>query len=92
MAAVRKSRKKRVYFEIDAPDAEEVVLCGSFNDWDIGAKPLKQNKSGVWRTFRMLEPGIYEYRFLIDGAWQNDSKAEQVPNPYGSQNSLRVVA
>ncbi len=88
----RKAKKTRVYFEIEAPEAREVVLCGSFSGWDRAAKPLKQNKGGKWRTFRMLEPGIYEYRFLVDGGWANDGKAERVPNPYGSQNSVCVVA
>jgi 1,4-alpha-glucan branching enzyme len=84
-------KKKRVYFELDAPKAKDVRLCGSFNDWDPEAKQLKKNKEGRWRTFRMLPPGIYEYRFLVDGEWRNDGQGEQVPNPYGSQNSVRVV-
>lgn len=91
MAAAGKSRKRRIYFEIDAPTASEVVLCGTFNGWDGSDRPLKQNKRGKWRTFRMLEPGIYEYRFMVDGAWRNDDQAEQVPNPYGSRNSVCVV-
>ena len=91
MAAVQKAKKKRVYFELEAPAAQEVILCGSFNGWDSGSKPLKQNKSGKWRTFRMLEPGIYEYRFFVDGTWQNDDAAEQVVNAYGSHNSVCTV-
>ena len=91
MAAAQKGKKKRVYFELEAPAAQEVILCGSFNEWDSNAKQVKQNKSGKWRTYRMLEPGIYEYRFLVDGAWRNDDAAEQVINPYGSHNSVCTV-
>lgn len=91
MAAAQKAKKKRAYFELEAPAAQEVILCGSFSEWDSGSKPLKQNKSGKWRTFRMLEPGIYEYRFLVDGTWQNDDAAEQVVNAYGSHNSVCTV-
>ena len=90
-AGKAKAKKRRVYFELNAPAAREVTLCGSFNDWDGNSKPLKQNRTGRWRTFRMLEPGIYEYRFLVDGAWKNDEEAERVPNPYGSHNSVCVV-
>jgi len=91
MAVARKAKKMRVYFELEAPTAREVILCGSFNEWDLGSKPLKQSKSGKWRTYRMLEPGVYEYRYRVDGAWRNDTASEQVPNAYGSHNSVCTV-
>ena len=33
----------------------------------------------------------YEYRFLVDGQWQNAPDAEVVPNPYGGQNCVQVI-
>lgn len=82
---------RRVYFRLMAPEAETVVLLGSFNDWNPAGRPLKRGKGGVWRTHITLWPGTYEYRFLVDGAWRNDPEAEVVANPYGSHNSVRVV-
>ena len=84
--------KKRVQFKLADPEAKEVTLAGSFNDWDPTARFLKVDGKGIWKTSMMLGPGAYEYRFLVDGQWQNDPKAEGVHNPYGSQNSVRDVA
>ena len=83
--------KKRVFFKVEAPEAREVILCGSFNDWDAHSRHLKRGKKGIWTTSMALEPGTYEYRFMVDGQWQNDPDAEVAPNPYGSQNSVRIV-
>ena len=83
--------KKRVQFKLAAPEAKEVALVGSFNDWDSKARFLKLDGKGIWKTSMTLGPGEYEYRFLVDGQWQNDPKAERVPNSYGSQNSVRGV-
>ena len=67
------------------------LLVGDFNNWDPEARTLKQDKKGVWKAYLTLELGTYEYRFLVDGQWQNDTDAAVISNPYGSQNSLRVV-
>ena len=86
-----KQPKKRVYFNLAVPDAEEVRLVGSFNNWDPEGRLLKRDKKGTWKTWMALEPGSYEYRFLVDGQWQNAPGAEVVPNPYGGQNCVQVV-
>ena len=82
---------KRVYFHLRAPEAKGVVLCGNFNGWDTHSRVLKCNWKGVWTTHLALQPGIYEYRFLVDGEWQNDPDAALVPNPYGTRNSVKIV-
>ena len=89
--ARKRPPKKRVYFKLTAPEAKEIALVGGFNHWDPDARPLKQNKKGIWRTYLMLDSGTYEYRFLVDGRWQNNPDAQVVPNPYGTQNCVRVV-
>jgi 1,4-alpha-glucan branching enzyme len=83
--------KKRVYFKLTAPEAREVKLPGSFNNWEPDARHLKKTSNGDWRTFMALEPGVYEYRFLVDGAWMNHSDSELVPNAFGTENCVRVV-
>ena len=87
----KQSPKKRAYFKLEAPEAKEVALAGNFNDWDTDSRHLKQNKKGIWTTFLSLEPDAYEYRFLVDGEWQNDPAAEVVPNEYGTMNCVRIV-
>lgn len=81
--------KKRVYFRLQAPKAKEVNVVGSFNGWE--ERPLKKQKDGEWSTWTNLESGRYEYRFLIDGQWQNAPGAETVANAFGTENNLLTV-
>jgi 1,4-alpha-glucan branching enzyme len=85
------ARRHRVYFTIQAPEAREVVLCGTFTNWEKDSRPLKKDKQGIWKGWLMLGPGAYEYRFLVDGNWRNDPEASTVPNPFGTSNCLQIV-
>lgn len=82
----------RVPVKFSAPAAEEVSLVGSFNDWDVGATPLRSSRDGEWRAEVKLAPGRYEYLFVVDGKWVPDPNAGQTtPNPFGGVNSVLVV-
>jgi hypothetical protein len=81
-----------VRFELLAPQAREVFLAGSFNNWSSRATPLKQIGRVRWVTELSLPPGRIEYRFLVDGQWKEDPKAgDYMPNPVGGFNSVRQV-
>jgi len=85
-------KKKRVTFSLAAPDAEQVCLAGTFNEWDPEARVLKRNKAGAWTTWMSLAPGRYEYRFIVDGEWCADPEcADSEPNEFGSTNSVVEV-
>ena len=84
-----KSGKKRVSFKLVAPEASEVFLAGTFNDWDSAARPMKIDARGIWRTRVSLEPGVYEYRFFVDGEWMDDPECEECrENDYGTWNCM----
>jgi len=84
--------RRRVIFTLEAPEASEVYLCGSFNDWDLTRTPMKRNGNGQWKAQLMLPPGTYEYRLRVDGEWTDDPAAEKhVPNEHGSTNCVREV-
>jgi len=88
---VKKSpvKKKRVTFSLNAPGAGIVTLCGSFNNWDPSQGAMKKDSKGVWKKTVDLEPGVYEYKLLVDDDWIADpSCAETVPNPHGTMNSI----
>jgi 5'-AMP-activated protein kinase regulatory beta subunit len=85
-------RKKRVSFSLSAPDAEVAFLAGDFNDWNPDSHPMKRDKKGIWKVSLGLPPGTYQYRFLVDGKWQNDPNcSDSVVNPFGTFNCLRRV-
>lgn len=83
---------KRAQFEFAAPEAREVYFVGDFNGWDTKANPMEKDDDGIWRAILTLKPGRYEYRFFVDGNWENDpSCSSRVPNEFGSKNCVRIV-
>jgi hypothetical protein len=83
---------RTVGFRLNAPEAAAVHLAGTFNGWDPGASSLSRGADGAWHLELPLEPGAYEYRFVVDGLWREDpSASESVENPFGSRNSLLHV-
>lgn len=90
--SAKKQVTEKVLFEFPAPEAREVFLAGDFNNWDVRANPMKKDKKGLWKGNLPLAPGRYEYRFLVDGSWENDPSCSCcVPNQYGSMNCVRIV-
>jgi 5'-AMP-activated protein kinase regulatory beta subunit len=88
-----KPNRRRVTFSFDAPKAANVSLVGEFNNWDPAKHPMKCKTDGQWAKMVMLHPGIYEYKFIVDGAWASDPKNDRArPNCYGTFNSLITVS
>jgi len=57
----------RVTFRISAPKATEVVL--RFGDSSPQSHPMIKGQNGVWTvTIGPVQPEIYNYSFLVDGA------------------------
>ena len=72
--------------------AREVMLAGDFNSWDPRVLPMRKGPDGVWHVSVLLEPGPHEYRFVADGAWQDDPYAQQrTPNNRGGENCVKYV-
>lgn len=79
-------------FAFEAPAAHQVSLAADFNHWDAKALPMQKDPDGMWRVSVPLKPGRYEYRFFVDGDWQDDPFAQQkVANPLGSHNCVQIV-
>lgn len=85
--------EKKIVFEYYAPGAQSAALAGAFNEWNPSRHPLKNEEGGWWRIALRLPPGRYEYRYLIDGIWENDQRPVIcVPNPFGSWNCVIEVS
>ena len=75
-----------------APEAHRVAVAGTFNDWHPQANLLDHVGGGDWSTTIILKSGQYEYRFIVDGVWTDDTQAPlRSPNPYGGFNSILNV-
>jgi 1,4-alpha-glucan branching enzyme len=91
-AAAPQPTSFRTNFRLFAPLAQSVQLAGTFNDWNPKATPLSRWSGGEWGTGVPLKPGKYEYKFIVDGVWQEDPLAcDSVENPFGSRNSVKHV-
>jgi 1,4-alpha-glucan branching enzyme len=91
--ARRNTSAKKQTFSITAPGAMSVMLAGDFTQWQEKAIPMQKEAGGVWKASVELASGNYNYRFIVDGQWRDDSECTlRVANPYGTQNAVRQVA
>jgi 1,4-alpha-glucan branching enzyme len=72
------------------PRAKSVEIAGDFNNWQPAATTMNRvGDSGVWQIKMKLPQGIYRYRLVVDGQWQQDPYNERTElNPYGEYNSI----
>jgi 1,4-alpha-glucan branching enzyme len=92
-APAPKGEKPRVNLSLMKPDAKKVCVAGSFNEWKPDRTPLKPAGNGRWIGDLTIDPGKYEYLFVVDGQWLPDPNAkESVQNPFGGRNSVLVVS
>ena len=80
-------------FELFAPEADEVELLGTFNDWKAGDIVLTQSGTGQWEATVELPEGRHEYVFLVDGErWLADPQATiRRPDGFGKMNTVIQV-
>jgi hypothetical protein len=80
-----------VLFSLEARNASRVQLVGDFNDWKLDETEMKP-EGAIWTSTVKLEPGRYQYRYVIDGQWASDPmNPEAEPSPYGGHNSVLVL-
>jgi 1,4-alpha-glucan branching enzyme len=84
--------KKRICLELYAPEARVVFVAGSFNGWQQSSMPLQKQAGDRWVVELMLDPGKYEYRFVVDGEWTDDPlSSAYVSNPFDGLNGVLLV-
>lgn len=82
-----------VRFVLVAPDAHNVSLAGTFNQWDPRATPLvRSGPGGVWTATLQLPAGQHQYAFVVDGErWVPDPGAPAVDDGFGRRNSVLTL-
>ena len=95
MAAQKKrtSKPKRITSRVCADSGSKVFVAGDFNKWSATATPLTDHaRTGSFSVVLPLEPGSYEYKFVINGTWCVDPECpEWVQNSLGTLNSVCTV-
>lgn len=85
------SMRLLVQFRLAAESADQVALVGDFTGWD-SRYPLEEVSPGVWSIVVPLEPGMYDYAFVVDGErWALDPLAPSVADGFGGENSRIAV-
>ena len=81
---------QKITFQYHDHEAEKVELIGDFQNWVAGAYMLKPFGAGIWQiTISMLSPGVYRYKYLVNGhKWVTDPRnIYHEPNEYHNFNS-----
>lgn len=69
-------------------DASIVVLTGSFNEWNQ-SQLLFGREGGDWVCRIDLDPGVYQYKFIVDGNWLLDpANPETAEDEAGNVNNV----
>jgi chromosome partitioning protein len=92
--AIEQAGEKGVVFVFKAPGARQVQLAGDFNDWvpDKGVE-TRVAPDGTWEMVTRLGPGVYQYRYLVDGHWLPDpGNPRRVEGPAGGVNSVLIIS
>jgi len=81
-------------FTLQCPRAKSVCLAGTFNNWNPTARRMKRVSKAKpdFVAVLDLEPGRYEYKYVVDGEWLCCPDAPRVPNDQGTENSVIEVA
>lgn len=85
--------QRRIVFSVKAPVGSKVFVAGSFNGWKPDEIELfDRNNEGVFSRRKLLKPGTYQYKLIVNGVWQlDDNNAEVVTNDQNSMNNVLVV-
>lgn len=68
--------------------AKRVMLSGSFNNWSTIQGLMAKTDSG-WVKDILLQPGVYAYKYIVDGQWRTDVNNNLVRGDgLGNANSI----
>lgn len=87
-------KAERKVITVQADPGSTVFLAGSFNNWDPSALQMTDKVgNGVYSATVTLQPGIYEYKFVINGVWTLDPDPDRdwTQNGLGTLNSVLRV-
>jgi len=88
----KKPQRQMVVLNFDEIDCNRLQLAGDFNNWVPDQDIETRNINGHWQKVFTAAPGVYEYRIVVDGKWQQDpTNPAEIPNELGGINSLLQI-
>ncbi|OGC07728.1 hypothetical protein A2526_00220 [candidate division WOR-1 bacterium RIFOXYD2_FULL_36_8] len=84
---------KRIKFTFKDLDGKfrKVYLAGDFTDWGENAIVMNRKGNGEWVVTKSLTFGEHEYKFVADGKWIPDPRANKKKSALGEENSVIKV-
>lgn len=68
-------------------DKKQVILAGSFNDWNEKELSMKKTATG-WELPMFLKEGAHTYKYIVDKEWMLDpGNPKAIPDGRGNTNS-----
>ena len=80
-------RDGKVSFAVRAQQAQQGFVAGDFTNW----KPVAMHRKagGGFEMTLPVSPGVYQYKFLLDGRWVVDpDNSSFAISPIGTINSV----
>ncbi len=85
-------RQSPVLLRVQAPEARQVYVAGTFNQWNPKVSQLAMTADGWWELRLDLTPGVYKYVYVIDGQTVTPSDADRVVDDgFGGENGVLEV-
>lgn len=83
----------RVEFVFPGNPGKTVLVAGSFNDWTPEGSVMTYDASAEAYFYAVdLQPGYYEYKFVVDGRWILDEENPSFSaNDFGTLNSVITI-
>jgi 1,4-alpha-glucan branching enzyme len=84
----------KVTFSLEAKEATQASVVGDFNNWNPEEGALSKLKNGTFKgAFDLLKDAAYEFKYLVDGEYVNESEADSFKwNEFaGTENSVLEV-
>jgi len=84
--------RREVVLRFPGYAGRDVLLAGDFNNWEPDQNVVTRTTGGAVEKILTLQPGVYQYRLVVDGQWQDDtSNPERAANLMGGYNSILRV-
>lgn len=70
-------------------EGHEVAIEGSFDNWTTRHKLQRTGRN--FTVVKLLPPGVYQYKFIVDGEWKYDPNQSTMFDEAGNMNNVIEV-